>query len=146
MAIWSVKPSEKKSLIERTHYCKDGKEIIEETGWRWGEFTCESDEMPVIEEGVDLFNCDYSMELQYCDDGCWTSYEFVGFTEEEEEAMNEWIEENSFLELEEEGWYHSDTEMILACEAEIEELSDDSPESSCESETEEVDPKKKWPF
>ena len=44
MATWSIKPSWKKSLIERMHYTKDDKEIICETGWRWGEFLCERSE------------------------------------------------------------------------------------------------------
>ena len=124
MATWSIKPIWKKSIIERIHYHKDGKEIIEETGWRWGEFTCETedDEPPVLEEGVDLFDCGYDIEMQYCDDGCWTEYEFIGFTEEEEQAMNEWLEENSFFELEEEGWISGDTEMILNSDAEIEKI------------------------
>ena len=145
MAIWTIRPSEKKSLIERIHYCKDGKEVIEETGWRWGEFTCETedDNPPVLEEGVDLFACDYDMELQFCDDGCWTEYEFVGFSEEEEETMNEWLEENSFFELEEDGWSHDDTEMILTCEPEIELLEATQPKSACDSEQ---DDKPKWPF
>lgn len=124
MTTWSIKPIWKKSLIERIHYHKDGKEIIEETGWRWGEFTCETedDEPPVLEEGVDLYCCDYDVELQYCDDGCWTEYEFVGFSEEEQQEMEEWLEENSFFELEEDGWISGDTEMILNCEAEIEKV------------------------
>ena len=124
MATWSIKPIWKKSIIERIHYHKDGKEIIEETGWRWGEFTCETedDEPPVLEEGVDLFDCGYDIEMQYCDDGCWTEYEFIGITEEEEQAMNEWLEENSFFELEEEGWISGDTEMILNSDAEIEKI------------------------
>ena len=38
MAVWSVKPQWKKSIIERQHLSKDDNEIIIETGWRWGEF------------------------------------------------------------------------------------------------------------
>ena len=142
MALWKIEPSYKKSLIERIHYHKDGKEIIEETGWRWGEFTCETedDEPPVIEEGTDLFDCDYEVELQYCDDGCWTEYEFEGFTEEEEQEMNEWLEENSFFELEEDGWISGDTEMIISCEPTIEML-----EPTGEKEEPIDDGKPKWP-
>jgi hypothetical protein len=122
MAIWKIEPSWKKSLAERMHYHKDGKTIIIETGWRWGEFTCETEgsEPPVIEEGDDLYNCGYDVEMQYCDDGCWEEREFIGFTDEEEEVMNEWLDENSFLDLEEEGWNFGDTEMIITCDPEIE--------------------------
>jgi hypothetical protein len=122
MALWKIEPSWKKSLAERIHFHKDDKTIIIETGWRWGEFTCETegDEPPVIEEGTDLYDCGYDVELQYCDDGCWEEREFEGFTEEEEEAMNEWLDENSSFDLEEEGWDFGDTEMIITCDPLIE--------------------------
>lgn len=122
MTSWKIEPSYKKSVVERIHLYKDGKEIIEETGWRWGQFTIETedDEPPVLEEGVDLYDCGYDVTMEYCDDGCWTFYEFVGFTEEEEEAMNEWLEENSIFDLEGDGWISGDTEMIMTCEPTIE--------------------------
>ena len=58
--------------------------------------------------------------MDYCDDGCWEEHEFSGFTEEEEEQMREWLDENSWLDLEEEGWNQGDTEMIINCEPLIE--------------------------
>ena len=126
MALWKITPSFKKSVIERITFCKDGKTITEETGWRWGEFTCETDDdnPPLLEEGVDLFDCDYDIQMEYCDDGCWTEYEFEGFTEDEEEAMNEWLEENSFFDLEEDGWVSGDSEMIMSCDPVIERITD----------------------
>ena len=124
MALWKIQPTWKKSLIERIHYHKDDKEIICETGWRRGEFSCETedDNPPVIKEGTDLFDCDYDIEMQETSDGCWTEYEFDGFTEEEEDEMREWLEENSFFDLEEDGWIPGDCEMIMDCPAEIEKL------------------------
>jgi len=121
MAEWSIKPTWKKSLVETIHFYKDDKRIAVETGWRWGEFSCitEDDTPPVIEEGTDLYNCDYDVELVETDDGCWTSYEFFGFTEEEEQEMEEWLDENSFFDLEEDGWICGDTEMVIDCEPEI---------------------------
>ena len=126
MALWSIKPTWKKSLIERSHYHKGDKTIVIETGWRWGEFTCETDDdnPPEIVDGTDLYNCDYNVELVECTDGCWEEHEFEGLTEEEEEAMVEWLDENSWLDLEEDGWTQGDTEMIIACEPEIEKLED----------------------
>jgi hypothetical protein len=126
MATWKIEPSYKKSVVERIHYYKGDKEIVEETGWRWGEFTCETedDNPPVLEEGVDLYACDYDIQMEYCDDGCWTEYEFNGFTEEEQEEMEQWLEENSIFDLEGEGWICSDTEMIMSCEPSIEKIAD----------------------
>jgi hypothetical protein len=145
MASWKIEPTFKKSLIERLHYTKGDKEIIVETGWRWGQFTCETedDEPPLIEEGDDLYDSGYDIILEYTDDGCWEEVTFKGFTEEEEEEMREWLYDNSAFELENDGWNNDTNEMIMNCEASIELI---SPTSACESEAEEVDPKKKWPF
>ena len=57
-------------------------------------------------------------------DGCWEEHEFTGFTEEEEEAMIEWLDENSWLDLEEDGWSQGDTEMIIDCDPAFEKLED----------------------
>ena len=126
MATWNIQPSYKKSVIERIHYYKGDKEIVEETGWRWGEFTCETDDdnPPVLEEGVDLYSCGYDVQMEYCDDGCWTEYEFNGFTEEEQEEMEEWLDENSSWELEENGWIPGDNTWYFDCPVEIEEFTE----------------------
>jgi hypothetical protein len=121
MALWSIQPTWKKSIREVMYFRKDDKRITIETGWRWGEFTCvtEDDEPPVITEGEDLFSQGYDVEMQECTDGCWVEYEFDEFTEEEEEAMREWLDENSFYDLEEDGWIFEDSEFIMDCEPEI---------------------------
>jgi hypothetical protein len=126
MALWKIEPTWKKSLIERMHFHKDDKTIVVETGWRWGEFTCETedDNPPLIEAGTDLFNCDYLVEMQETTDGCWEEREFYGFTDEEEEAMTEWLDENSAWDLEDAGWSQGDCEMIIDCDPSIEKLED----------------------
>lgn len=118
---YQISPEFKKSLVERQIFTKDGKRITEECRWRWGSFTCESDELPVIEEGADLYFTDYELELQECMDGD-VEYIFEGFTDEEEEEMQEFINENSFYDLEFEGWIQTDSEMILECPALVEEI------------------------
>ena len=142
MTTWKIEPSWKKSLRERIHFHKNDKTIIVETGWRWGAFYCETedDNPPIITEGADLFDCGYDVELDYCDDGCWTEYEFNGFTEEEQEEMEEWLSENSFFDLEEDGWVSGDTEMIMSCEPSIEMI-----EPTGEKEEVVDDGKPKWP-
>ena len=58
MAIWKLEPTLKKSLIERSYYHKDGMTLMVETGWRWGEFTVETedDNPPNISEGDEYQN------------------------------------------------------------------------------------------
>jgi len=144
MAVWKIEPTYKKSIVERTYWHKDDRTIIIETGWRWGAFTCETedDSPPEITAGTDLFNCDYDVELDYCDDGCWEQHEFEGFEPEDEELMEEFLTENSMFELEEDGWTCGDTEMIMDCDPAFEML-----EPTGEKKEEPVDVSKpKWPF
>jgi hypothetical protein len=145
MAIWSVKPVYKKSIIERQTWENGGDSFVYETGWRWGEFhvTTEDDNPPVLEEGVDLFNCDYEVELIETSDGCWDDYDYDNCSDETREKLEEFFDDGgSIFDIEEEGWYNSETEMIINCEMEIE-LVEPTGEKVEESEDE---PKSKWPF
>lgn len=122
MALWKVTPNWKKSCVERQYFTKGDKTIVQEIGWRWGEFFIETedDTPPELAEGVDIFSCDYELQDWSTDDGCWEQYEYQGFTEEEQEEMEEWLEENSAYELEENGWTATEGEMFIQCEMTIE--------------------------
>ena len=123
MAVWSIKPTWKKSIIERNYLYKDNNTVMVETGWRWGEFTCETegDEPPVLEAGVDLYNCEYDVEMVETSDGCWEEHDFDECDEETQEWLEEFFDEgNSWLDLEEHGWIQGDCEMIIDCDMEIE--------------------------
>lgn len=122
MAVWSVKPQWKKSIIERQEWIKDGQRFIYETGWRWGEFHVytDDDNPPEITPGVDIYDCGYDSELVETTDGCWDEYDFDECDDEVREWLEEFLEENSVFDLEEHGWYNGDTEMIIDCEMDIE--------------------------
>jgi hypothetical protein len=122
MATWSVKPTLKKSIIERNYLTKDGNTVMVETGWRWGEFHVytDDDNPPNIEAGVDIYDCEYETELVETNDGCWEEVN----TDECDDETTEWIENffeegNSWLDLEEEGWNQNECEMIIDCDLEI---------------------------
>ena len=121
MALGSIKPTWKKSLVERIYYEKGDNTVIVETGWRWGEFTCETedDNPPNIEAGTDLWNCDYVVEMVETNDGCWEEYDFDECDDETREWVEEFVEENSYFDLEEHGWIQTEAEMIIDCEPEI---------------------------
>jgi hypothetical protein len=119
MALWSVKPQLKKSIIDRQKFTKD-------------------DNPPVLEEGVDIFNCDYPSEMIETSDACWEDHD----TDDCDEETCEWLEEffdegNSFLDLLDNGWICSDGEMIIDCEMEIEMI---EPTSTIETKTEPQSP------
>ena len=133
MAVWSVKPQWKKSIIERQEWTNgNGQSFIYELGWRWGEFhvTTDDDTPPNLEPGVDIYCCGYDSELVETSDGCWDSYDFDDCDDETREWLEEFLEENSVFDLEEHGWYNLDTEMIIDCDMDIEMLepTDDSDE------------------
>jgi hypothetical protein len=119
---WSVKPTYKKSILERNFLYKDGETFIVETGWRWGEFIVftEDDDPPNLEEGVDIYDCGYESELVETSDGCWEDHDMDGCKEETKIWLEEFLEDNSWLDLEEHGWTQGDCEMIINSELEIE--------------------------
>jgi hypothetical protein len=122
MATWTIEPTWKKSLVEVEHYHKDGKTVEYETGWRWGTFYCETedDNPPDINDGDDLYDCGYDVELQETTDGCWAEYRFSeNISDEEREELEEFFEENSAYDLESLGWVQGDTQMFIQCEPEI---------------------------
>lgn len=128
MATWSVKPEWKKSIIERNHLTKDGNTVVVETGWRWGEFTVETedDNPPDIAAGVNIYDCGYESELVETNDGCWEEID----TDDCDDETTAWLEEffdegNSWLDLEEHGWSQDECEMIIDCDLIIERLDDD---------------------
>ncbi len=160
MATWSVKPTWKKSIIERNYLTKDGNTVMVETGWRWGEFTVETedDNPPDIEAGVDIYDCGYESELVETTDGCWEEVDTDDCDDETKEWLEEFFEENSWLDLEEHGWMQDECEMIIDCDLIIERLDDEGNPTgeiiNTGSEEEESEPKEvmklepnaPWPF
>lgn len=118
MAIWTLKTLYKKSAIEKQYWYKDGQTVIRHEGYRWGEFYCESDEQPELDLNnlieYNLSNSDYDWELVSLDDGCWAEWSFPEDMSEEDQAAieNAW-DEDSFEGLESLGWSCDDTDYIL---------------------------------
>ena len=131
MATWTVKTYHKKNVQENeTFVQRNGKgRITTANGFRWGEWTVETsdDNPPEFEfaevpggngakDSIDMLSCCVNnieeVELVSMDDGgCWYDIEFEGLTEEEEQELQEFIDENSIYELEDSGdWYQDDTE------------------------------------
>jgi hypothetical protein len=160
MATWSVKPTWKKSIIERNYLYKDGQQLVIETGWRWGEFTVETedDNPPDIEAGVNIYDCGYESELVETNDGCWEEHDYDDVDDETREWIEEFFDEgNSWLDLEEHGWTQGDCEMIIDCDLEITRINDDGSEgetitTGMDEETQKgreipkLEPQAAWPF
>lgn len=120
MTTWYLRTVEKKNVIEREFWSHPDYSggIVRETGWRWGTFTCESDEKPDIDlkntDGLYVYDTDYEFEMYSLDDGCWTEFfwpESMG-TEERERLEALW-EEDDYSAWESAGLIHDDTEIEL---------------------------------
>ena len=123
MAKWKVTPKFKKSVVERQSWNKDGNTFVYEIGWRWGEFVIHTDDdnPPVLEEGIDIYNCGYESEVVGCDDGCWDDYDYSECDAEACEWLDQFFDDgNSVFELEDRGWTNDETELSINCEMEIE--------------------------
>jgi hypothetical protein len=130
MATWKVEPTWKKSVIERNYLTNGDNTLMIETGWRWGEFLVytDDDNPPKIEAGVDIYNCEYETELIETWDGCWEDRDYDDCDDETREWLEEFLEENSWLDLEEHGWAQDECEMIIDCDLKITRMNDDGTE------------------
>ena len=114
MATWKLSNQYKKSAVERSIWNKDGVIVVREEGYRWGTFSCESDEQPDIDlknpDGYEVGG-DYDWEMYSMDDGCWAEWQFPdGMSDEEREAIEKAWDEDWSDGLEAWGWRNDDTE------------------------------------
>ena len=115
MAIWKLTNLQKKNAVERQFWTKDGVTVIKEEGFRWGTWSCESDERPDIDldnpDGWEQFSQDDEWEMEIMDDGCWVDWTFPDdMDEEEQERIQELWNEDFFEGLEGDGWSNDETE------------------------------------
>ena len=113
MSTWILTTQHKKNAIERSIWTKDDQKIIQEQGFRWGKFYCESDERPDIDlgnpDGYEL--ADYDWEMDSMDDGCWLEWDWpADMTEEEQDKIMDAWNEDFYDGMEALGWSNDDTE------------------------------------
>lgn len=128
MATWTLSTKEKKNCVEREFWKHPdySSPIIRETGFRWGTFTCESDERPDIDldnsDGLHVYDTDYDFELDSMQDGCWEDWTWPDdIPEEERERLEAIWDEDSYDGWEGEGLINDDTEVVLYGPLELEE-------------------------
>ena len=132
MAYWTVKTYHKKNVEQHEYFIqREGNGRIKVIdGFRWATFRIETDDdnFPEFEftevpggndakDSLDLFSCSAnnivgSELIDMFDGGCWGGWEIEGVSEEEEEKLNEFLEENGSWALEDDGeWYLDETEV-----------------------------------
>jgi len=130
LTYWTIKPLDKKSIEEVEHFTKDGMEVVHTTGWRWGEWTVATNdgnppELEFVDGRVDVNNS-YGNNIEeiemvetsdgWLDDTEWPDDIDPDERTKIEEAMDE---DGYYSALEENDWWHSDTEMYISGPIEI---------------------------
>lgn len=115
MAIWKITNLHKKSAVERQFWIKDGMTVIKEEGFRWGVWSCESDERPDIDldnpDGWEQYSQDQDWEMEEMIDGSWVEWTWPeDMDEEERERIESLWDEEYFEGLEDDGWTLDETE------------------------------------
>ena len=115
MAIWKITNLHKKSAVERQFWTKDGTIVIKEEGFRWGVWSCESDERPDIDldnpDGWEQYSQDQDWEMEEMIDGSWVEWTWPeDMDEEERERIESLWDEEYFEGLEDDGWTLDETE------------------------------------
>ena len=124
---YKVSTNEKKSVIEKNFYEKDGKTFYIEQGYRWGYFT--TADKPDLEnydpeEGMLIY--DYDVDDHSFDDGCWIEFYYDDeVTDEEREAIESAWEEDWYEGLNALGWEDDEYEVWFRGELVVEELEDE---------------------
>lgn len=136
MTTWKIS-TEHKKCVTQTEYWENldnGQKVTHTLCWRWGEYFVEAPEDTTIEEWLENYDEDAGIsvfdkfEVQDSSemDGWYSDYEFDDMTEEETEAMLEFLEGSSMYDLEGDGWVCTDSETIITGPLTIEEISDEN--------------------
>jgi uncharacterized protein (DUF427 family) len=121
MKRFEILPEYKKCTYEVQTFVKEDKKITVTTQWRYAKFSCESENPPVIAQLVDLYETVDNLTFEEASDGdCF--YDYENMSEEEIDTMDEWFGDNSYLDLEEDGWIPSDCVWYFDCPVEITEI------------------------
>ncbi len=121
---YKISTVEKKSVIEKNFYEKDGKTFYIEQGYRWGYFT--TNEKPDLEdydpsEGLMIYQ--YDVDDHSFDDGCWIEFHYDDkITEEEREQIENAWEEDWYEGLNNLGWQDDEYEVWFLGDLEVENL------------------------
>lgn len=115
MATWKITNYHKKNAVERQFWIKDGVTVIKDEGFRWGTWTCESDERPDIDlanpDGYDVFSSDLDWEMQDMNDGSWVEWSWPDdMPEQERERVQALWDDDWYEGMEDDGWSNDETE------------------------------------
>ena len=124
---YKISTIDKKCVIEKNFYEKDGKTFYIEQGYRWGYFETEDPiDVEELKNNDELMIYKYDV-IDHCfNDGCWIEFYYDDeITEEEREAIESAWEEDSYEGIEGLGWYDDEYEVWFLGPLEVEEVTED---------------------
>lgn len=124
---YKISTVDKKSIIEKNFYEKDGKTFHIEQGYRWGYFETEDPiDIEELKNNDELMIYKFDVTDHCFSDGCWIEFYYDDeITEEEREAIEAAWEEDSYEGIEGLGWYDDEYEVWFLGPLEVEEVTDD---------------------
>ena len=131
-----VSTVEKKSVIEKNFFTKDGKTFYIEQGYRWGYFVTEDEvDLESIDPEEGLMIYDYDVIDHSFDDGCWIEFHYDDeLDQDERDAIETAWEEDWYGGLENLGWMEDETEVWFLGELTKEEVPEDDEDGAEEYE------------
>lgn len=138
MAVWKIATTEKKNCEEREQWYHEEKgwNIVRINGYRWGTFTVETtnneppeDIDPDNPDGINMYeyfsdNAEDGAQLDSMDDGWFCDWEWDdAMSEEDQQAVIDGWDEDSYEYMESNGWYNNENEAWLYGPLEIEKVS-----------------------
>ena len=120
---YRISPENRKCTYEVQEDIKGDRIITCTTVWRYALFDVESETKPVLNQLDDIYTTLDNVEFVEASDGD-NYYDYEGMTEEEIDAMEEWLGDNAIYDLEEDGWIPGDCTWYFDCPVEIEEITE----------------------
>jgi hypothetical protein len=124
---YKISTVDKKSVIEKNFYEKDGKSFYIEQGYRWGYFITEDPvDVEELQKKDELMIYDYDVIDHSFDDGCWIDFNYDDeIDQDERDAIENAWEEDWYEGLEALGWSEDESEVWFHGDLEVEELTED---------------------
>ena len=124
---YKISTIDKKSVIEKNFYEKDGKSFHIENGYRWGYFITEDPiDAEELKKNNELMIYDYDVIDHSFDDGCWLEFYYDDeIDQDERDAIENAWEEDWYEGFENLGWNEDESEVWFLGDLEVEELTDE---------------------
>lgn len=118
MAIWRITNLHKKNAVERQYWTKDNLTVVKDEGFRWGTWTCESDERPNVDldnpDGWEQNSQEDDWEMEEMEDGSWQDWSWPeDMSQDERQRVEALWDEEYFEGLENDGWSNDETEFWI---------------------------------